>query len=461
MATTTLRVAVIGCAHGELDDVYAAVEEASSRGERPVQLVVCCGDFEASRNVNDLQTMACPPKYRRLNSFWKYYAGIKLAPVLTVFVGGNHEAANHLQELPYGGWVAPNIFYLGHAGCVRIGGVRIAGLSGIYDARNFNTGRHERVPYSRDTMRSVYHVKRWDFERLEALAMMSSSTAGTNKPVVDVFLSHDWPHNAANSGDVGSLLRRKPFFREEVARGELGSPIGTRLMFLLRPSFWFSAHMHVKHAGVVWHGAPVGAAAAAAAPAPASAPPRDANEIDLDDDDAADAAAPAPPPPPAPSPPQQQHPHATRFLALDKILPDREFMQVLEIPASVPVSPEEVVFPVLRYDPDWLAIIKMTHAATPLERTLPPATGPLGSTLCTPARVAEARAFVASTFGADAVMDERFVIPTNFAITAPAAQSTVIPPYASQPLAPGGNPQQDAFLAVMGLAHAETVPWKP
>jgi len=32
---------------------------------------------------------------------------------LTIFIGGNHEASNYLQELPYGGWVAPNIYYLG------------------------------------------------------------------------------------------------------------------------------------------------------------------------------------------------------------------------------------------------------------------------------------------------------------------------------------------------------------
>lgn len=36
-----------------------------------------------------------------------------MAPVLTIFIGGNHEASNYLQELPYGGWVAPNIYYMG------------------------------------------------------------------------------------------------------------------------------------------------------------------------------------------------------------------------------------------------------------------------------------------------------------------------------------------------------------
>lgn len=50
------------------------------------------------------------------NIYWsncRYYSGEKKAPILTIFVGGNHEASNHLQELPYGGWVAPNIYYLG------------------------------------------------------------------------------------------------------------------------------------------------------------------------------------------------------------------------------------------------------------------------------------------------------------------------------------------------------------
>ena len=43
----------------------------------------------------------------------RYYSGEKKAPVLTIFIGGNHEASNHMQELSYGGWVAPNIYYLG------------------------------------------------------------------------------------------------------------------------------------------------------------------------------------------------------------------------------------------------------------------------------------------------------------------------------------------------------------
>lgn len=43
--------------------------------------------------------MACPPKYRQFGDFQQYYNGIKKAPVLTVFIGGNHEASNVLREL--------------------------------------------------------------------------------------------------------------------------------------------------------------------------------------------------------------------------------------------------------------------------------------------------------------------------------------------------------------------------
>ena len=47
-------------------------------------------------------------------------------PVLFGAVGGNHEAANHLWELYYGGWVARKIFYMGHAGVINFGACALA-----------------------------------------------------------------------------------------------------------------------------------------------------------------------------------------------------------------------------------------------------------------------------------------------------------------------------------------------
>lgn len=62
---------------------------------------------------------------------------VKPTPALFCAVGGNHEAANHLWELYYGGWVAKKIFYMGHAGVINFGGVRIGGLSGIYNGKHY------------------------------------------------------------------------------------------------------------------------------------------------------------------------------------------------------------------------------------------------------------------------------------------------------------------------------------
>lgn len=117
--------------------IYASIGRLEQAGGKKVDLLICCGDFQAVRNKEDLATMNVPSKYLTMASFHRYYAGEAVAPVLTLFIGGNHEASNHMQELYYGGWVAPNIYYLGAAGVVRVGGVRIAGLSGIFNGRHY------------------------------------------------------------------------------------------------------------------------------------------------------------------------------------------------------------------------------------------------------------------------------------------------------------------------------------
>lgn len=47
----------------------------------------------------------------------------------------------------YGGWVAPNIYYLGYCGVVQYGGLRIAGLSGIYNYHDYNKGQHDSIHF--------------------------------------------------------------------------------------------------------------------------------------------------------------------------------------------------------------------------------------------------------------------------------------------------------------------------
>uniref|UniRef100_A0A182T4A0 Lariat debranching enzyme C-terminal domain-containing protein n=1 Tax=Anopheles maculatus TaxID=74869 RepID=A0A182T4A0_9DIPT len=177
-----MKIAIEGCAHGELEKIYDLIGSIQAEQNITVDLLICCGDFQSTRNLQDLQCMAVPQKHLDMCSFYKYYSGEKKAPILTLFIGGNHEASNYLQELPYGGWVAPNIYYLGYAGVVDCNGIRIGGISGIFKGHDFLKGRFEFPPYDEASKRSVYHQRQIDVFRLKQLT-----------PTVDVMLSHDWP----------------------------------------------------------------------------------------------------------------------------------------------------------------------------------------------------------------------------------------------------------------------------
>lgn len=164
-------------------------------------------------------------------------------------MGGNHEASNVLRELYYGGWVAPNIYFLGFAGVVRFRGLRIAGVSGIFHDRHYRLGHFEAPPFTEDSMRSVYHLRELEVFRLAQL----SSECSIDASPVDIFLSHDWPSRIWDYGYVDQLLRRKGYFQEDIASGKLGSPPLMHLLQKLRPAYWFAAHLHTKFAALVPH----------------------------------------------------------------------------------------------------------------------------------------------------------------------------------------------------------------
>ncbi|KAI6107595.1 lariat debranching enzyme, C-terminal domain-containing protein [Pisolithus croceorrhizus] len=371
-----MKIAVQGCCHGELDAIYCHIHNLETRHKYTVDLLLICGDFQAVRNQSDLLCMAVPQKYRQLGDFYRYYTGEKTAPVLTIVIGGNHEASNYFWELYHGGWLAPNIYFLGHAGCVQVNGLRIAGASGIYKSHDFRLGHHERIPYDHGSMRSIYHIREYNVRRL---SLLSSP---------DIFLSHDWPCAIEQHGDLRGLLRRKPFFRGDIESGRLGSPPLMGLLMTLKPEWWFAAHLHVKFEGIFRHESGTG---------PGEATQKEANpdeiEIDFDGDEdpstkVAQDAAPNPselavhsgtdlsdvtPISQASIPAQQISRSETRFLALDKCLPRRDFLEVIDIPAPLdsPSHPSEIFSnplssslhtenppPKLTYDPEWLAITR-------------------------------------------------------------------------------------------------------
>jgi len=329
--------------------------------------------------------MAVPQKYKQLGQFHKYYSGEKKAPILTIVIGGNHEASNYLWELYHGGWLAPNIYFLGHAGCVQVNGIRIAGASGIFKGNHFRQGHWETMPYDNSAMRSIYHIREYNIRRLSLLSSPQ------------IFLSHDWPQSIEQHGDLPGLLRRKTFLRPDIESGQLGSPPLMGLLRTLKPNWWFSAHLHVRYEATVVHdGRQPGSGQESQAPAvepvqnpdeimiddddiendktPAEAipaagppdtvgPPRNADEIVLSDEEE-DVVIPPPPLPP---------PSVTKFLALDKCLPKRDFLEVVDVPipnGSSPLKPKpDTQWPKLTYDPEWLAITRAFHPYLSTDRT--------------------------------------------------------------------------------------------
>jgi lariat debranching enzyme len=184
-----------------------------------------------------------PAKYRKMADFHEYYSGARRAPYLTIFIGGNHEASNHLFELYYGGWVAPNMYYMGAANIIRLGPLRIAGLSGIWKGYDYRKPHFERVPYNEGEKVSIFHVRELDVRKLLSV-----------RTQVDIGLSHDWPQGIEWKGDYRSLFRKKDRFEADANEGRLGSVAARQCLDRLRPSHWFSAHLHIKYAAVLNHG---------------------------------------------------------------------------------------------------------------------------------------------------------------------------------------------------------------
>lgn len=94
-----MRIAVEGCCHGELDRIFARIQEIERADNAKIDLLLICGDFQSIRNHADLASMVCPDKYKSMGSFYRYYTGQAHPPCPVIFVGGNHEASNYLWEL--------------------------------------------------------------------------------------------------------------------------------------------------------------------------------------------------------------------------------------------------------------------------------------------------------------------------------------------------------------------------
>lgn len=288
-----MRIAVQGCCHGELNQVFAKVAQIHERN--PIDLLLILGDFQSIRDKNDFQSISIPKKYQKIGDFKEYYDNDELKPpVLTLFIGGNHEAMRHLMLLPHGGYVSRDIYYMGYSNVLWYRGIRIGSLSGIWKQWDFNKERmswksieESQAWFSK--VRELYHVRNSD---MLPLFMMDGQER------LDIMLSHDWPDGVVYHGDTRGLLRRKPFFERDVQMRRLGNPKSWQLLRQLKPKWWLSAHLHVRYEATINHNK--------------RKKNEDELELDLFSED------------------ERVEP-TTRFLALDKCLPRRDWLEIIEV----------------------------------------------------------------------------------------------------------------------------------
>ena len=439
--------------------------------------------------------MSVPRKYLAIGDFHEYYSGNRVAPVLTIFIGGNHEASSYLQELSYGGWVAPNIYYLGAANVVRIGGLRIAGLSGIWKGYNYNKPHFERLPYSADEIKSLYHVREIDTRKLLLI-----------KTQVDVGISHDWPRGIEWKGNHRALFRAKDQFESDAKAGMLGSTAASYVMRRLRPRHWFSAHLHCRYAATETFEeqkavTPPSNQVQSEPTTNIAVSARNENEIELDLDEeefesmdpssAKDKenkdSVPAEEPvlPHTDHSSQQIHMTAaasadtslasiraqlpasfnrpssenekkvprpppagitnttTEFLALDKCLPSRKFLELLEIntEGSSGLTRDP---PRLQYDVEWLAILRTFALHDPHQ----PFPADEGEDVYEPMIEAEA-----NWVQANLAQSNRMDIPENFQPTAPFFDGGDIHSVGNEQPREYSDPQTKAFCELLNIPN--------
>ncbi|KAG5339861.1 hypothetical protein C0989_003254 [Termitomyces sp. Mn162] len=259
-----------------------------------------------------------------------------------------------LLDRYHGGWLAPNIYFLGHAGSVIVDGLRISGASGIYKENHYQIGYDEQLPYDSQALRSIYHVREYCVRKLSLL------------PQPDIFISHDWPNTIEQHGDVQALMKKKRYLQSDIEARNLGSPPFMDLLKTLKPQRWFAAHMHARFEAEVMHNPVVKIA--------------NSNEITIEDDLFDEES----PKEISTTATKLKHkigttvpnaPLTTKFLALDKCLPRRQFLEVLDISCPAFDTAKQSLRrpkPNISFDPHWLAITRAFHPMLSLGRKQAP-----------------------------------------------------------------------------------------
>lgn len=217
----SLTFALVGDVHGFTKAMVRQVQALEQRIQRSFDFVAQVGDFEPHRHEDDLRTMAAPTKYKQLGDFPDFMRGWATFPWPVYFIGGNHEPYGWLEHYPLGFELIPNCSYLGRVGTIQLGGLRLSGLTGVFESELYEQPRPSVQEIDHVSNKHFIGYNEADLDQLLEL------------PRPDVLLLHEWPE--------GLTQDRK------YAHRAAGSEQARLLIELLKPSLVACGHMHRRH----------------------------------------------------------------------------------------------------------------------------------------------------------------------------------------------------------------------
>ncbi|HRI63879.1 MAG TPA: metallophosphoesterase [Polyangium sp.] len=223
--------AAVGDVHGRMHAMVRMLSgwEASTR--QTLLFVLQVGDFEPIRHEDDLSSLAAPAKYRTIGEFPDFFNGRAVFPWPVYFIGGNHEPYGLLDTIPDGGQVIHNCTYIGRTGVIEIGGLRIAGLSGIFQADAFERRRPSLQDLGKTSKKEYTYFRKDDID------------SAANFESIDILLVHEWPDGviAPEHADEFENIRRSSRY------DAVGNEYARLLMEVLEPRLVLCGHMHKRY----------------------------------------------------------------------------------------------------------------------------------------------------------------------------------------------------------------------
>jgi len=223
--------AAVGDVHGHHYEMVRLLEERESQIDSRIKFVLQVGDFEPHRYEADLESMAAPAKYRAVGDFPDFYSGEVAFPWPVYFIGGNHEPYGFLDTVTPSGQIAENCIYLGRAGHTELGGLKIVGLSGIFNGDKFSDA-HPRVEDLLIRKKKDYtYFNKDDVDRAVEFGK------------ADILMVHEWPSDIVAEADRGLFEQQRRSLRYD----SIGNQYARILIELLSPRLVLCGHMHKKY----------------------------------------------------------------------------------------------------------------------------------------------------------------------------------------------------------------------